>query len=358
MADKPEPTATKPDDTKAAEDKTAGGTGVLPAQYWLDLEQARAQDDDADSAIGDDGASTTASLSSSILQYRTIHGRTYHSERGNASYWGSNDEAQNESLDIIHHVLTLLLDGNLFRAPIPDDVQKVVDVGTGTGIWAIDFADKYPGATVIGTEVSPIQPSWVPPNVEFQIDDCTQEWTFEENTIDFVHMRWLFGSIKDWPALYREAFRCIKPGGWLESHEASVVFRSDDGSVHEKTAMAQFSKLFVDGGNKMGQSMTIVEDGVQRTSIEAAGFTNIQEENFKSPFGSWPKDPRQKEIGTYQRFATELDTEGSMLMVAALSGWSKEEVRVYLAHLRREWRNPNIHAYYRQKVVWAQKPEA
>ncbi len=44
-------------------------------------------DDDTDSALGDDAASSTASISSTILQYRTINGRTYHSERGNAQYW-------------------------------------------------------------------------------------------------------------------------------------------------------------------------------------------------------------------------------------------------------------------------------
>lgn len=29
-----------------------------------------------------------------------------------------------------------------------------------------DFADEHPQAEVIGTDISPIQPSWVPPNVK------------------------------------------------------------------------------------------------------------------------------------------------------------------------------------------------
>lgn len=45
------------------------------------------EEDDRDSAIGEDEADSTASLTSSILNYRTLHGRTYHSERGNAQYW-------------------------------------------------------------------------------------------------------------------------------------------------------------------------------------------------------------------------------------------------------------------------------
>lgn len=47
------------------------------------------------------------------------------------------------------------------------------------------------------------------------MDDCSQPWTFSENSLDFVHIRYLAGSIQDWPALFREAYRCTKPGGWI-----------------------------------------------------------------------------------------------------------------------------------------------
>ncbi|KAK0617645.1 hypothetical protein B0T14DRAFT_273875 [Immersiella caudata] len=68
----------------------------------LQVDEAAAQDfddSDADSSLGT-LSDSTASITSSILRYRMIHGRTYHSERGNAQYWGSNDEQQNEVLDI------------------------------------------------------------------------------------------------------------------------------------------------------------------------------------------------------------------------------------------------------------------
>jgi ubiquinone/menaquinone biosynthesis C-methylase UbiE len=34
----------------------------------------------------------------------------------------------------------MLLKGELHRAPVKDP-QRVLDIGTGTGIWAIDFAE-------------------------------------------------------------------------------------------------------------------------------------------------------------------------------------------------------------------------
>ena len=36
-----------------------------------------------------------------------------------------------------HHYLTLLLDNKLFLAPLKPDIQKVLDIGTGTGMFLI-----------------------------------------------------------------------------------------------------------------------------------------------------------------------------------------------------------------------------
>jgi methylase of polypeptide subunit release factors len=45
-----------------------------------------------------------------------------------------------------------LLDGKLFLAPLRT-IHRVLDIGTGTGIWAIDFADAFPSAHVIGEDL-------------------------------------------------------------------------------------------------------------------------------------------------------------------------------------------------------------
>lgn len=42
---------------------------------------------DDTASIAESVAISTASLTSSILKYRKIHGRTYHSDVGNADYW-------------------------------------------------------------------------------------------------------------------------------------------------------------------------------------------------------------------------------------------------------------------------------
>lgn len=73
--------------------------------------------------------------------------------------------------------MLLLASNELFRAPIDKNPQSVLDVGTGTGIWAINFAEQFPSATVIGTDLSPIQRAWVLLNCRFKLDDATLDWT-------------------------------------------------------------------------------------------------------------------------------------------------------------------------------------
>ena len=280
------PTGSKPSSPaaqNAGSSPSVAPAGILPAEHWTQNPPTTADDenDDAESALGAEALST-ASVSSSILNYRTIHGRRYHSEVGNAQYWGTNDDQGNESMDINHHNLTLGIGGKLFLAPLDTDrISHVLDVGTGTGLWAIDFADAYPEVEVVGTDISPIQPTWIPPNIKFEIEDYTRPWTFDENSFDFVHLRWLLGSVPDWDALLHEAYRATKPGGWVQSYEASVNYKSDHAAITPDSALGQWGKFYEEGGKKMGNSCRIVEEELQRKGMEAAGFINIEEYNFK-----------------------------------------------------------------------------
>ncbi|OBS20680.1 hypothetical protein FPOA_07019 [Fusarium poae] len=328
------------------------------SQEGLELITARDddEDDDGDSAVGDDVASSTASISSSILEYRKFQGRTFHSEKYDVEYFTPNDEQQMESIDISHHYLTLLLDGKLSLAPLKDELEKVLDIGTGTGIWAIDFADEYPNAEVIGTDLSPIQSNWVPPNVKFELEDATNSWSWSENSFDFVHMRYLIGAIADWGALFREAFRCCKSGGFIESVEVNPTFFSDDETMNDATAMQTWNRLFKEGSKAFGRSFCAVEDDVQL--LRAAGFVDLQVTEFKVPVGGWAKDPKLRRVGQFLRATIENDLEGYTLMVwQQILGWPKDEYQLFLMEMRKSLRDKNIHGYIRVRFINARKPK-
>ncbi|KAH6950068.1 S-adenosyl-L-methionine-dependent methyltransferase [Fusarium avenaceum] len=289
------------------------------------------EQDDTDSSLGSDTESSTASVSASILEYRRRQGRTYHSDKFTSNYFLPNDDQQVESMDLTHHYLTLLLDGQLFLPPLEtDSIKRVLDVGTGSGIWAIEFADRYPDTEVIGTDLSPCQPQWVPPNLRFEIDDA------------------------DWNALFKEAYRCCAPGGWVQSAEADVRFRSDDGSTELEPIFKIYQKLFEEGSRIIGNPFFVHE--LQQKAFEQAGFTDIKTMDYKFPVGGWPKDPKLAAIGQFVQTTLENDLEGYTLMMwQDVCKWPEDEYQVALMSLRKAIRNPKVHSYMTVRYVYGRK---
>ncbi|KAK7524835.1 S-adenosyl-L-methionine-dependent methyltransferase [Phyllosticta citriasiana] len=225
------------------------------------------------------------------MQRMFENGRRYHKYREGA-YWGPDDDAQNDQLDIGHHMMRILLDDRLHLAPFS---QRVLDVGCGTGIWSIDFADEHPSAEVIGTDLSPIQPA--------------------RNHFDLIHIRCLYGSVSDWPAFCREAYEHIQPGGWIHQLETSIQFKSDD-------------------DKKFGKTMRVIDK--MKRWITDAGFQEVREVRFKL-----------KELGTWNMLYCYHGCGGwAMFLLTHVLGWKPEEVQVLVARFKQALKDKKTHAYY------------
>ncbi|KAK3951925.1 S-adenosyl-L-methionine-dependent methyltransferase [Pseudoneurospora amorphoporcata] len=335
-------------------------TDLLSGAHWGELEIP----DDEDSTLGSDAESSRASISSSILQYRTISGRRYHSDSvTDGEYWGPNDEKAMEVMDIFHHAMTLILNDRLYTAPLSKDIKNAIDIGTGT-VFALmtnssaysDFADEFPTCNVVGTDISAIQPDWVPPNLQFDIDDASKTWTYPDNHFDYVHIRWLCCTMKDWASLYKEAYRCTKPGGWIEHFDGGVHMVCLDGTMPKDSAIGQWGHIWTEVERKTGVIANML-DGCMENGIKEAGFTNVQTEDFLAPTAPWPTDERQKQIGLFQYISLTSDVEGFLTyFLGQVMGWTENEMAKYASVLRREYKEGKIHANIKWRVVRAQKP--
>ncbi|KAH8694893.1 S-adenosyl-L-methionine-dependent methyltransferase [Talaromyces proteolyticus] len=320
------------------------------------------EDYEGDSAWGgDDSASETTSVTSSIYRGLTENGRRYQSYRDH-DYWGPSDEKQFETMEA-GHFMYLVLDyheqNRLHRAPIGEAPQHILDIGTGKGSWAIDAADTYPSATVRGVDLYPPPIGWVPPNCVLEVDDALQEWTWRE-PFDLIHMRLLLGAFtpEEWDKVYTQCFENLKPGGWIEQVELDVRVMSDDGSLPEDSLLAGWGPNFLGCGERSGRPLN-TQTTMQET-MEKAGFVDAHEKLYKCPIGAWPKNPQLKDAGAINLEHWSSGLEGWAMWLLTKHGspkpWTSEEVRVYVAKVRSELQNPKLHIYHYTRRVWARKP--
>ncbi|KAN0122948.1 S-adenosyl-L-methionine-dependent methyltransferase [Hyaloscypha variabilis] len=309
--------------------------------------------DEADSSYGDE-VSYTTSLSSGIRNHTYENGRRYHAFRA-GSYYAPNDEAENDRLDMHHHLATLLLKGKLHVAPIGTNPQRILDLGCGTGIWAIDIGDEYPSAQVVGVDLSPTQPSMVPPNVQFEVDDVEGEWTYN-TPFDLIHSRFMVASIKNWPKLVNQVYTHLKPGGWCEFKDWDFTLHSVDNSLPPDSHLIKHHQLLYQALGKIGLDWDTGRN--LKRWVEEAGFENVEEQVLVVPIGTWPKDKHYKEIGAWHYVIKSEGLEAiSLRLFTNVLGWTPEEVLVFLAKVRAELKDKNIHAQYNYTVVIGQKKQ-
>ncbi|KAF2241609.1 S-adenosyl-L-methionine-dependent methyltransferase [Trematosphaeria pertusa] len=238
----------------------------------------------------------------------------------------------------------IMLHNKLHLAPI-EPPQRVLDLGCGTGIWCIDIADEHPAAEVTGIDLSPIQPTFAPPNCRFEIDDVTAPWTLPPSHFDFINIRALYGSIADWPALYAQIYAHLLPGGWLHQLEMSIQMKSDDGSLAPDHILSQWSDVFHEAGEKFGKSFRAVYS--LRDWVKAAGFEDVHEVWYKLPIGGWSSDAHLKELGRWNLLHCTQGAEGwGLFLLTKVMGWSVEEAQVFIAKFRSGLRDKGVHAYF------------
>jgi SAM-dependent methyltransferase len=310
---------------------------------------------DEDSALGSYTSTKSVSLLDNAYNFKEEHGRRYHAPRDDAEYHLPNDETELARLDLQHHLFRMTLKGSLHKAPIAKDIHTVLDIGTGTGIWAIEFAEEYPAASVIGTDLSPVQPAYIPPNCRFYIENAEEQWNFEHN-FDYVHGRMLVVGIRNWARFFEQAYTNLKPGGYIELQDLNFPARCDDDSAPPESPLMEWSRLMMQGAAKFGIDLQASNTFAQL--LAAAGFVQVKSETHVWPINPWPKEKEMKRRGQWanQNFLNGVQAFSMAYFTRGL-GMDREKVNEIVEKVTAQAKDRKSHVYLPISFFWARKPE-
>jgi hypothetical protein len=197
---------------------------------------------------------------------------------------------------------------------------------------------------VLGTDLSPIQPEYVPANCRFEIDDMDDDWAFGGHSkFDYIHGRYIVPFLRNVPAVVQKAYDHLQPGGYFELFEGPMLFQSVDGSL-EKTTIKEWNDHMMTGVRRIGRDPLAALN--LRAWMEAAGFQGIVEKRYALPIHPWPRGRDNKLLGAMEMTNLLEVAHGitTTIFTKAL-GWSVEAVEVFLTKVRQDLRDRRIHVY-------------
>ncbi|KAG1885091.1 hypothetical protein F4604DRAFT_1729673 [Suillus subluteus] len=175
--------------------------------------------------------------------------RLHHGFRRHQVPYPRNYERNVLDLDAVDTLLTRQMSGGSltwhvfppsWNKPPPDvPLKRILDIGSGNGVWVVEAAKHWKGCEVVGLDVVSLHPdlvrlsrdkdllkrvSWVQANF---LDGLP----FANDSFDFVHIKRIARGVPEdkWDDLFEEITRVMKPGAAFEVVEEDLTFpgRSD-----------------------------------------------------------------------------------------------------------------------------------
>ncbi|KAK7968617.1 S-adenosyl-L-methionine-dependent methyltransferase [Apiospora saccharicola] len=312
-----------------------------------------------------------ASSGASVVEPDSVaweNGRTYHGYK-EGKYHLPNDAKEQDRLDVQHAGMTLLLGGQLAVAPFEKVPENVLDVATGTGIWALEY------------DLSAIQPDPDVPNCTFIKDDAEDPWEFGRIRFDYVHLRFVVTCFNDHHGVLNQAFENLKPGGWIEYQDTAPVlmsphpdwqgekakksqspltagFRFPAGRLlinHAGSAFKEWSDRFIEGARLLGRDLHVPNH--YKDWLTEAGFVDVTETKFMIPYGPWHRNERLNNAGSFFLDSAMNGLRGTGWKFLGETGLSGDEIERLVERAKSEvldtkfrWRAPGWVVYGRKPV--------
>lgn len=302
------------------------------------------------------------------LMFREIHGRTVNNQ--NETYFLPADMEEHQRLDLQHKMYTMML-GSLYPAiplvrwalrPRPDRRPTILDVGTGSGSWAIDIAKEFPHCEVVGVDLVPpkIQESdVVPENCRFELDDANLGFVHYRESFDVVHARAVALGIRDFPAFIGELASTLRPGGVLllgdgemqlyDDQKQALPFIEPCVSATHRVFFAAYNAMKARGSCTDSPSMT----PSWLRNVET--LTDVGWHKVFIPIGPWMYANERERVLAEMLRSNTLAYISGMKPLLLSEGYTAEAVEKMLADATNEVKEGKIHLHARWSFAWAMK---
>ncbi|KAJ0297594.1 hypothetical protein COL516b_010647 [Colletotrichum fioriniae] len=245
---------------------------------------------------------------------------------------------EQDRLDLQHQCWLRTSGEVLCFCPKRKRARRVLDVGTGTGVWAIAFADMRAEAEVIGVDISPIQPH------SFEIDDVEREWVWPDY-FDFIFVRHMNACFASWPDFLARAFNHLEPGGFIELHDNAFPILCPDNTMPPTSAIARWSAMLMEATSAIGRPIDAPRHF--KAMLEEAGFEAVVEKKRVWPVSPWSWDPKMRALGWWVQAGSLAGLEASILKLGTgVLGWSRSEVLEFCEEIKTELREARVHGYW------------
>ena len=198
-----------------------------------------------------------------------------------AAYLLPKDGQEDERLRFQHYALHHAF-GNHYLAPLSPDTRTILDVGSGTGMWAMDMAQQFPHAQIIGVDLTfSSLPRPLPRSCLFCQADVLQGLPFPAHQFDFTHQRLLVLAIPAprWPSVVRELVRVTRPQGWIELLEVGTTVQNAGPATERLLSWLR----------EMSQAQDIELAMVRHLAefLTQAGCQQVEAQDIPVPLGAW-----------------------------------------------------------------------
>ncbi|KAK7048134.1 methyltransferase str2 [Favolaschia claudopus] len=180
--------------------------------------------------------------------------------------------------------------------------KKILEIGAGSGAWAIKVAKQFPDAEVIAADMNPLPERPIPSNLKYEKVNAIEPFPFAAGSFDVVHTRLTLCHLPGGrDEVLPRMIDLVAPGGYLVIDDINWQTNFDklDNAANIKAALG-----FIIGSTKALKGDPHFGTGLKTALEGSSKLTDVRVEEIEASLNGPPAGTDAR-IGTFSRLFRE-----------------------------------------------------